>query len=160
MGLSNREALKKLEKEIMPPIRECLEEIRDSIVSIQTFHAIVNRLTNSAAAQFLNLSNAQNTSELSQDHKAWLTGSIIANLNSALPLKYLWIVVAICIKETNDIKIGVLSRKCIPGIHDLLRTRVVPIIFLKTKGELKKLLRNQIKPEVKFVDFPPKAPPF
>ncbi|GEM_PF-5284154 len=119
---------------------------------IEAFDYIVGQFAQEAFNDFAKELGVKYPQDIPKQFSGNLFVVIIGGFNSVLPLDHQYVVIGIFSDKSPAMRIGVTNRKNIPGYHDIINTRIVPILNLKNT-ELPKGSSRVSNIKIKDVDF-------
>lgn len=114
----------------LPPIVAALRELAPELARkpMQRFSIIVETIITTAFEKFMRRYNVTSGDAFTTEIMAAFLKYTVSSINKTLPLYYPYIVLIFFDKPTNRFHFGVMRRKLISEMHDLLKSNTVPII--------------------------------
>lgn len=118
-------------------ITEAFEDVIEETEqpTILEFDYIVRQFTQAAFNSFAEEICVKSPKDIPKQFSINLFAEIIGGLNSALPRDHQYVIIGVFSDKSPDMRIAVTERKIIPGYHDIINTRIIPIFNL-TNTEL------------------------
>jgi|SRR3989338_2114915 len=99
---------------------------------LEEFQAEIDQVTHLIAIEVMRIANCRNFLELDLAVKAFFFPHLVSEINGLLPIDYPYL--AVIVEYPDGLRFGSMHRQMIPGAHDMLSRKVIPIASITNLG--------------------------